>query len=160
MRVDERARKVVGRRVLASDEPRARRPANAERSLRPGKLEHVATTAAREIVGGAQIGRNTTARVRWLLERRERATAVSLSATVERAAIIDLLLELGARRQLRRAFMRALRAAQFAGPSALGLPAGRSRQTTLDCGGREPRGTVEAAVQAIHVRRVEALGRS
>jgi polyketide cyclase/dehydrase/lipid transport protein len=91
----------------------------------------VATTAAREIVGRAQIGRNTTARVRWLLQRHEGATAVCLSATVERAAIIDrLLLELGARRWLRRAFTRALGRLgdQFAGASALGGAGGADRR--------------------------------
>ncbi|MDQ6776921.1 MAG: hypothetical protein M3071_12060 [Actinomycetota bacterium] len=49
----------------------------------------LATTPPREIVGRAQIGPRTTAHVRWVLERREGATAVRLSATVERAGIFD-----------------------------------------------------------------------
>lgn len=69
----------------------------------------LATTRPREILGRAKIGRHTTARVRWVLERREHRTAVCLSATVESVGIIDrLLLELGARRWLGRAFLRAL----------------------------------------------------
>jgi hypothetical protein len=111
-------------RIVSLSGPQGARDGGVMRIRGPLWLRRTATTrvlastAAREIVGRAQIGRDTTARVRWLLERREGATAVCLSATVERAAAIDwLLLQLGGRRWLRRAFLRALGrlSDQFAG---------------------------------------------
>ncbi|MGH3041226.1 MAG: SRPBCC family protein [Gaiellaceae bacterium] len=69
----------------------------------------LAASPPRQMVGRAEIGRRTKARVRWVLESRGQATAVRLSATIEGAGTLDgLLLRLGGRRWLRRLFIAAL----------------------------------------------------
>lgn len=61
------------------------------------------------LTGTATVGRGTVAHVRWALDEHEGQTAVTLEATVVRAARADaLLLRLGGRRWLARRFARVL----------------------------------------------------
>jgi uncharacterized protein YndB with AHSA1/START domain len=91
----------------------------------------VAVKAPRLLIGTAEIGERTRARVSWSLTGGRSATRVRLAAAIERASAADrALLALGGRWWLRRRFAstlaglvaefegRARRAPQAAGPSA------------------------------------------
>lgn len=65
----------------------------------------VASTAPRLLIGTAELGAGTRARVRWALAEHGEATRVRLAAEVEQAAFFDrLLLRVGGRAWLARRF--------------------------------------------------------
>ena len=101
--------------VVRLDGPPGARRGGVVRLRGPLGLRRTATTrvfvasAPRTIVGRAEIGDHTKAKVRWVLHGRGQATAVRLSASVEAAGRLDvLLLALGGRRWLGRRFVAAL----------------------------------------------------
>ena len=65
----------------------------------------LAVDAPRLMTGSADVGRGTSAIVRWKLRSHEAGTTVRLEATVERAGLLDrALLAIGGRRWLERRF--------------------------------------------------------
>lgn len=92
----------------------------------------VAAKEPRLLIGTAEVGRGTRARVTWSLAGHLDSTRVRLAASVERAGPIDrALLALGGRRWLRRRFAATLeglaeefvgRAGEDSEPSAAPLP--------------------------------------
>ena len=85
---------------------RMRGPLELRRTARTRVLE---AHPSERMVGQAEIGRATSARVQWTLDTHPDGTLVELAATVDRASALDrLLLALGGARWLRRRFAGAL----------------------------------------------------
>jgi carbon monoxide dehydrogenase subunit G len=80
--------------------------------LRLGRTAHTRVTASRAprlLIGVAELGGGTRARVSWTLAARVNQTRVRLAAHVEHAAPLDrVLLALGGRAYMRRVFERTL----------------------------------------------------
>jgi hypothetical protein len=136
------------REPLAARRPlrRARQPRAARRRRRPrngaaaraGWARRTASTrvlavSPGELLGSAEIGRRTRARMRWTLSPRENGTAVRLSATVLKLALSDrLLLAIGGERWLHGRFDATIaRLAEHVGQQAVAPPAAPRRPPRL-----------------------------
>lgn len=76
---------------------------------RTARTRVVESNAPRELRGRADVGRGTVGSVRWLVEPNGAGSRVTLSATVERASLLDhAILAFGGRALLRRGFAEAV----------------------------------------------------
>jgi len=79
------------------------------RLSRTARTRIVESTAPRELRGRADVGRGTVGNVVWFVEPEGAGSRVTLSATVERASLLDrAILALGGRALLRRGFAEAV----------------------------------------------------
>jgi hypothetical protein len=108
-------------------------------SLRRTASTRVLAVSPGQLLGSAEIGRRTRARLRWTLSPRQNGTAVRLSATVLKLVLSDrLLLAIGGERWLRGRFDATIaRLAEHVGQQAVAPPAA-PRRPPQDCGAAAP----------------------